>query len=1355
MKASSFFDKAAALCAALMTAASMSWGQAPGTLDSSFGIGGSFVVSTSSYVIQASDLAIAPDGKMVAVGTTLSLGFPANRIVVMRLLADGTLDTTFGTGGLVVASSATNDLHGRCVAVAADGKILVGGHSGNFFVMVRLTSTGQFDATFGSGGLASISVGPSSDVQGISVGSDGKPVLVGSSLDSSGGSKRSLRTARFTTAGVADVTYGSSGVTTLSDGLESRVARCVRRLSTGELLIGGTQGVTTAAKGMVVRLLGTTGQVDNSFGTNGVSLLNNGVEAVTSLELDGTTADFFAVGPTLVGKDVALMRFRPAGNLDTNFSGDGLVSTSMGTTSDAPSGLVLRTDGRIYVASTATSGATTDFCLLRYQPDGVLDTALDGDGILTTPVGNGYDSAAGIRMQADGKLVMYGTAQATSASPVTGFAQLRYHAGALVTNVAPEITTQPAAATVARLSAASFTVVVNSSLIPVYQWFRNGVAIPTGTSATLSIPSAELTDEGSYHVEVTNAGGRAVSSAVTLTLSAPPVITTQPASFSGLGGGTHSFSVGAAGRSPFSYQWRKGGVDVPGATSSTFRLGKDEANEGLYSVVVTNSDGTVTSDAASLIVDPNPPSIVVQPRSQEAGVGQQPTLSIECRGRTPMTFVWKKNGTTIVSVEGSYYSTFEVPTSTTSDASYTCTVTNIDGTITSDAARVIVWPNSTARLPAYQLSPIGGSVSLTPQVFLTTSPIAYAWQFNGKNLPSSLQTGSTLQIDGVGLAQAGPYRAVVGTFGGTVTTSVCNFGVVDVGNKQLIGAAGKTVVLTANTAGAGLTYLWKKAGAPLAANTRYTGLTARSLSIAKMDAAVDPGVYSCEVSNPLGEMVETGEFTLIGVSAVPALTPTTLSAGVVASPYSAQLAASNSATKFIVTGLPSGLTCDAASGLISGSPRVAGNFSVKVIAENPVGKSPAVTLPLAVTHMPVNLSGTYVTLMGAGSDLRGGTATVTVTAGGVVTGSITLVSYTGAATTGKFSGLLTEFDSTYSTAPMNFTLPATFGGACSLTLSYEQGVMRMSGGSSSPDQSVTFTAGPMFTNPWNAKNNPATQLSGYNTCTVKGEVDSTASGSGFASCTVTAAGTFVLAGKLQDGTAIAIPSFVDARGSAMINAWLYKNKGQLSGTLSFSPSSPPQHYDRTISGSLSWSRPRVGDDEITYPYYAGFESAGVSVVGSRYLAPNVTGLSSAYMMNAGAGPGNVIVSISGGDVEERGSRTGNLSLKHSATGFDFSAGEHLRVTSLAFNAALGTFSGAFTRTFYYPEDHPRAGAVWFTRNIGFSGIVRRPAADGLTGSGEGYFAETLYVVLGDPESGPVTYKQVLFTGSISVSPAGF
>jgi hypothetical protein len=170
-----------------------------------------------------------------------------------------------------------------------------------------------------------------------------------------------------------------------------------------------------------------------------------------------------------------------------------------------------------------------------------------------------------------------------------------------------------------------------------YQWRKAGSNIPGATAVSYTTPATVASDNGTqFTVVVSDGGGSTTSAIATLTVGSgavAPSITVQPAAATVTVGQTASFSVTATGTAPITYQWRKNGAALVGATtfSYTTQATVTGDNGAQYSVVVSNSAGTITSSTALLTVS-NAPSIVTQPANQTIAVGQSATFSVTAAG---------------------------------------------------------------------------------------------------------------------------------------------------------------------------------------------------------------------------------------------------------------------------------------------------------------------------------------------------------------------------------------------------------------------------------------------------------------------------------------------------------------------------------------------------------------------------------------------------------------------------------------------------------------------------------------------------------------------------------------------------
>jgi hypothetical protein len=331
--------------------------------------------------------------------------------------------------------------------------------------------------------------------------------------------------------------------------------------------------------------------------------------------------------------------------------------------------------------------------------------------------------------------------------------------------IPPSITTQPTGQTVTAGQTATFSVTASGTAPLSYQWQKNGAAISGATSSSYTTPAETTSDTGAqFTVVVSNSAGSVTSSAATLTVNVPPSITTQPTGQTVTAGQTATFSVTASGTAPLSYQWRKNGTAISGATSASYTTPAETTsdNGAQFTVVVSNSAGSVTSSAATLTVNPAPvaPSITTQPASQTVTAGQTATFSVTASGTAPLSYQWQKNSAAISGAASSSYTT---PAETTSDtgAQFTVIVSNSAGSVTSSAATLTV--TSPGQLTPSASSLTFGNVNVgsssTQSVTLTNS--------GGSNVSISNVT-----INGAGVSVNGISTGLILSPGASVTMNV-------------------------------------------------------------------------------------------------------------------------------------------------------------------------------------------------------------------------------------------------------------------------------------------------------------------------------------------------------------------------------------------------------------------------------------------------------------------------------------------------------------------------------------------------------------------------------------------------------
>src|SRR5205823_647926 len=210
------------------------------------------------------------------------------------------------------------------------------------------------------------------------------------------------------------------------------------------------------------------------------------------------------------------------------------------------------------------------------------------------------------------------------------------------------IATQPANQAVVQGQTATFSVAAYGDAPLTYQWNFNGTAIAAATNSSLSLSNAQTNQVGNYTVLVANSWGSVTSAVATLTVYVPPFIIGQPQSLTVTQAQNASFSVVANGSATLSYQWYVNGSSLgAGSTNSTLVLTNVGTNNaGNYTVVVTNSWGSVTSAVAALTILV-PAGIQTQPTNTIVTRGQAATFSVVAKGTSPYGYQWNFNGANV------------------------------------------------------------------------------------------------------------------------------------------------------------------------------------------------------------------------------------------------------------------------------------------------------------------------------------------------------------------------------------------------------------------------------------------------------------------------------------------------------------------------------------------------------------------------------------------------------------------------------------------------------------------------------------------------------------------------------------
>ncbi len=363
--------------------------------DQTFGSGGKVFYSTVSGSGGSGDIEIQPDGKAVVVG---SAGFE-----VLRFNVNGTPDNTFDGDGLAQVPSLGQ---ANTLAIQADGKIVVAGRSAGDLALARFNSNGSLDTTFDGDGIAILVLPDTQEIFDIAIQPDGK-IIVGGNTGTSA-IFQDFMVVRFNANGTPDASFGPTATGVIQIGFNPRDGLSSIALQPdGKIVAGGFTGDFDNVDFALIRI-SSTGSLDTTFDTDGKLTTSIREQDILNKVLIQPDGKLIVTGSTRnmgQNQDVALTRYNSNGSLDTSFDFDGIA-----TTNDAPFdetfGAILQPDGKIIVTQRRDFNNSA---LLRFNPNGSLDTSFHGDGIFVFPTSSHANTAArAIAIQPDGKIIISG-----------------------------------------------------------------------------------------------------------------------------------------------------------------------------------------------------------------------------------------------------------------------------------------------------------------------------------------------------------------------------------------------------------------------------------------------------------------------------------------------------------------------------------------------------------------------------------------------------------------------------------------------------------------------------------------------------------------------------------------------------------------------------------------------------------------------------------------------------------------------------------------------------------------------------------------------------------------------------------
>jgi uncharacterized delta-60 repeat protein len=387
---------------------------ADGSLDTSFGNGGKVRTTVPFTDEEATGLVLQPDQKLIVVGSSTEfVGLTGGTaFAAARYNTNGTLDTSFGAGGLVkTVVGLSNSIRTGKAALDPEGRLVVtvssfvGSYAG--FTLLRYDASGSLDTSFGSGGVVTTDFGTTAMANAVAFQSDGALVVAGV--------VNTFTVARYTPAGVLDTTFGQGGLTYVFDSTDAgSVANQILVQADGKLLAAGTFNADIA-----LARLNPDGTLDRTFGSGGTvdTYFRDALARAADVLLQPSTGRLVAVGAAEYSaftpqasfrNDVALARYNLDGGLVTTFGTAAAVTTTLlGPGASPAADVALQPDGKLLAVGSVGSPGFEHFAVARYNSDDSLDTSFGTGGRVVTDFGGG-DVANAVAVQPNGQIVVVG-----------------------------------------------------------------------------------------------------------------------------------------------------------------------------------------------------------------------------------------------------------------------------------------------------------------------------------------------------------------------------------------------------------------------------------------------------------------------------------------------------------------------------------------------------------------------------------------------------------------------------------------------------------------------------------------------------------------------------------------------------------------------------------------------------------------------------------------------------------------------------------------------------------------------------------------------------------------------------------
>jgi len=746
-----------------------------GALDNTFGNNGKIITSLGNGIAKGNSVAIQPDGKIVVAGH--SDNGSNYDFAVVRYNTNGTLDNYFGSNGKITTSIGNGNDEGHSVVIQFDGKFIVAGSTynsssqGNDFAIVRYNTNGTVDSSFSFDGIVITPtfVGASS----VAIQEDGKYVVAGG-----------YSLIRYNLDGTLDSTFSNDGIINpVFGGVNSDISVAIQ--SDGKIIAVGTSvnvydkfifAINRYSFKQITTLITNVSNVSCNGGYNGSATV-----AVTN-----GTAPYTFLWSTTPPQTTATATGLSAGNYTVTITGANGATATSNVTITQPWSIYANILSFTNVSCNGDSNGTVTISAFGGNPPytyswntnptqctSIATGLFSGNYTATVSDENGCQSTTSVTIDQPLEILIdissktdvscfginngainitvtggvapcnYSWSNGDTTQNISGLTYGNYIVTVTDNNNCSKISTctitQPASISISNNvtnascgnNNGSIDISVSGGSSPYTYYWSNA-------TTTQNINNLEV---GSYKVTITDFNGcQSISSFISVSEITLPLITLQPQPFNDTLciGQNVSFKIKATGDS-LNYQWLKNGINLQGATDSTFSINLVTfSDSGNYSCNISNTCGSVTSNYVYLYVSPNSlPSIVSHPVNQNACIADSVSFNIVAIGGF-LNYQWSKNNVNINDANNLSYSISSV--SQADNGNYSCFISNNCGSITSDYATLTVSSKP-------QTSNISGftnvTVNQTPTYTVTNhSGSTYNWIVTGGTQLSGGNTSS-------------------------------------------------------------------------------------------------------------------------------------------------------------------------------------------------------------------------------------------------------------------------------------------------------------------------------------------------------------------------------------------------------------------------------------------------------------------------------------------------------------------------------------------------------------------------------------------------------------------------------------